>query len=258
MTMKMVHVGDFCPNTACADYGKLQNNQQYNIKKFGKTPAGRQRYQCKTCKRTFTETKGTLFYRLRTPEDEVVEVLALIAEGLRISSITRVKGYKEDTILHWIRTAGEHAEAVEEELLKNYQLERGQLDSLWAYVGHKGEKRLPRDRNPRPVLARHHDRHGHAPPRGARDCQNGNGSEPTGLRNATTARSSRGATSDPLRRVGWHPGSAARSVWTGSGILRARTSPHAQATAARLAVSADGQGTRERTGRRYALTGRVW
>ena len=151
MTMKLVHVGDFCPNKACADYGKLQNDQQHNIKKFGKTKAGRQRYQCKTCKRTFTETKGTPFYRLRTPEDEVIEVLALIAEGMRISSITRVKGYKEDTILNWIRTAGEHAEAVEEELLKRYRLERGQLDGLWAYVGHKGEKKATQ--RPKPAAS---------------------------------------------------------------------------------------------------------
>jgi transposase-like protein len=69
----------------------LQNDQQYNIKKFGKTPAGRQRYQCKTCQRTFTETKGTLFYRIRTPEDEVVAVLTLIAEGMRISASKATK-----------------------------------------------------------------------------------------------------------------------------------------------------------------------
>lgn len=141
MNTQFAHVGDFCPNTACADYGKLQGEQQRNIKKHGMTKAGRQRYYCKTCHQTFTETKGTLFYRLRTPKDEVIEVLALIAEGSRISSITRVKGYKEDTILDWLRAAGKHAEIVEEELLKRYRLKRGQLDGLWSYVGNKGEKK---------------------------------------------------------------------------------------------------------------------
>jgi len=54
-----------------------------------------------------------------------------------------VKGHKEDTILAWLRDAAEHAAALEAELLARYRIERGQLDSLWAYVGNKGEKRYP-------------------------------------------------------------------------------------------------------------------
>jgi transposase-like protein len=140
---KFAKVGDFCPNEACRDYGKLQDGQtQANMRKFGKTRRGVQRYQCKTCERTFTETKGTIFYRKRTPEHELLETLALLAEGNRISSLSRVKGFKEDTILQWLREAAEHAEQVEEVLLAQYEVKRGQLDAMWAYVGHKGEKKL--------------------------------------------------------------------------------------------------------------------
>lgn len=136
--------GEFCPNEACRDYGKLQEGQtRRNIKKAGKTKAGVQRYQCKTCQHTFTETVGTIFYRKRTPEHEILETLALLAEGSRISSLSRVKGFKEDTILAWLRQAAQHAEAVEEVLMQDFRLERGQLDALWAYVGNKGEKKLP-------------------------------------------------------------------------------------------------------------------
>jgi hypothetical protein len=88
--------------------------------------------------------QGTIFYRRRTPEDKIIETLAMLAEGSRISSLTRVKGYKEDMILAWLRAAAAHAETIEEELMaKYYQIERGQLDSLWAYVGNKGEKSYP-------------------------------------------------------------------------------------------------------------------
>jgi transposase-like protein len=142
---KLAQVGDFCPNEACPDYGKLESERQGKIIKFGKTKAGRQRYECKTCGQTFTETKGTLFYRRRTPEDEIIDTLAHIAEGNRISSLVRTKGHKEDTIIDWIREAGKHAEAIEEVLLADYQLTRGQIDGLWAYVGNKGEKKLSRD-----------------------------------------------------------------------------------------------------------------
>ena len=136
------YVGDFCPNEACPAYGKLQSApEQENIKKAGKTEKGRQRYQCKTCGQTFTDTKGTLFYRRRTPEAEIIETLALVAEGVRISSLARAKHHKEDTILDWIREAARHAQAIEEVLLADYHVNRGQLDALWSYVGDKGEKK---------------------------------------------------------------------------------------------------------------------
>ena len=143
---KLTQTKDFCPNAACPDYGKLQADQsKANLKKIGKTPRGVQRYQCKTCGKTFTETKGTIFYRKHAQQDEILEVLALLAEGTRISTLTRVKGIKEDTILSWLREAAQQAEAVEEILMKNYRIKRGQLDGLWAYVGNKGEKKLPGD-----------------------------------------------------------------------------------------------------------------
>jgi transposase-like protein len=138
--------GDFCPNKACPDYGKLQDGQnQQNIKKSGKTANGTQRYQCKTCHRTFTETYGTIFYRKRTPEHEILETLALIAEGNRMSTLSRVKGHKEDTIAQWLREAAQHAEAIEEVLMSEFRVERGQLDALWVYVGNKGAKKLSRN-----------------------------------------------------------------------------------------------------------------
>jgi transposase-like protein len=139
---KFAQVGDFCPNEVCPDYGKLQRDQQANVIKFGTTKRGRQRYKCNSCGKTFTETKGTLFYRRRTPETEIIDTLAHIAEGNRISSLVRTTGHKEDTISDWLREAGQHAEALEEVLLSDYQLSRGQIDGLWAYVGNKGEKKL--------------------------------------------------------------------------------------------------------------------
>ena len=65
-----------------------------------------------------------------------------MAEGDRISSLSRTKSYKEDTFQNWIQAAGAHAESVEEVLLQNYAIQRGQLDALWTYVKNKGEKKL--------------------------------------------------------------------------------------------------------------------
>ena len=144
---KLAQTKDFCPNRACPDYGKLQSDQsQPNLKKLGKTKRGVQRYQCKTCGKTFTETTGTIFYRKHAQSDEILEVLALLAEGNRISTITRVKGIKEDTILRWLREAAHHAQELEAVLLKDFHLKRAQIDGLWSFVQNKGEKKLSGER----------------------------------------------------------------------------------------------------------------
>lgn len=132
--------GDFCPNPGCPDYEQIQASGG-NIIKFGHTRSGRQRYKCRRCGKTFTETRGTVFYRRRTDEKEILECLAMIAEGSRISSVSRIKGHKEDTVSAWIRDAAEHAEAVEDILLSGFRISRGQIDGLWSYVGNKGAKK---------------------------------------------------------------------------------------------------------------------
>jgi hypothetical protein len=64
-----------------------------------------------------------------------------LAEGNRISTITRVKGIKEDTILRWLREAGKHVEELDGVLLKDFHIRRAQIDGLWSFVQNKGEKK---------------------------------------------------------------------------------------------------------------------
>ena len=137
-------VGFYCPNRDCVDFAKTGEG---NIIRFGKSRQGKQRFRCKTCGQTFNENYGTLFHGKRYPEEEIVETLALLGEGSRITSLARAKGIKEDTILSWLREAAEHAEAVEDLLQQHYEAGPAQLDALWSYVGHKGAKKT----TPRPT-----------------------------------------------------------------------------------------------------------
>ena len=119
---QIVKPADFCPNEACLDYQKLQTDQDKpNIIKAGKTRKGEQRFRCKTCGKYFVETNGTIFYRKRTSEHEILETLALLAEGNRISSLTGIKGRKEDTILSWLREAAQQAQALEDVLMRDFR-----------------------------------------------------------------------------------------------------------------------------------------
>ena len=134
----LVKVGEFCPNPGCECYGKVDGQ---NIIRYGKTRQGYQRYQCKGCQKTFNERQGTVFARRKTREADMLECLALLAEGVRISSISRSKGIKEDTILSFLREAAAHAEQVEAILLHDYAISRVEIDALWTYVGRKHKEK---------------------------------------------------------------------------------------------------------------------
>lgn len=111
-----------------------------NIIKFGRTNKRTQRYQCKTCGETRVETKGTVFYGRHHAPETILECLAWLAERNSLAAIHRVKAIKEDTVLAWLREAAKHVEEIEALLLANHHLTHAQLDALWTYVGHKGEK----------------------------------------------------------------------------------------------------------------------
>lgn len=57
-----------------------------------------------------------------------------------MAAVHRVKGVKEETVSQWVERAATHVEQIEERLAGPCKLSRVQLDALWTYVGHKGEK----------------------------------------------------------------------------------------------------------------------
>ena len=119
-------IGTFCLNEACKDYQKVNYG---NIIKHGKTDSGVQRYRCKTCKKAFVETKGTMFYRLRHSEEEVAECMAMIGDRSSLAAIHRIKGIKEETVDKWLERAASHVEQFEEDLVRKHKLSRVQLDA---------------------------------------------------------------------------------------------------------------------------------
>ena len=62
----------FCPNADCPAKGHVGEG---NIWIHSRKDA---RYRCTQCRKTFTATKGTPFYRLRTAPEVVVTVVTLV------------------------------------------------------------------------------------------------------------------------------------------------------------------------------------
>jgi len=103
-----------------------------HIRRYGKTRKGIQRYQCKACHATFTQTKGSFFYNLHTPPDVIVECLAMIAQDQKLSLISRITGVKEDTLIAWMRQAIGHTIEVEQLLETKFNITPSQLACFWT------------------------------------------------------------------------------------------------------------------------------
>ena len=121
----------------CAEYGQVG---RHNLRKFGHNRKGTPRLQCKVCGKVVAQTKGTLFYGCRHTPETIIECLALLAERNSLAALHRVKGIKEETVSAWLHKAAQQVQQIEAVLLARHRLTRVQLDALWTYVGHKGEK----------------------------------------------------------------------------------------------------------------------
>src|SRR5437870_7965943 len=99
----------FCPNPDCPARGQTG---QGNI---GLHSRQEQRLICQQCRKTFTATKGTAFYRLRTPTETVSLVLTLLAHGCPLQAIVIAFGFDERTVASWGARAGSTGQAVQEQ-----------------------------------------------------------------------------------------------------------------------------------------------
>jgi transposase-like protein len=102
----------FCPNLACAARGQTG---QGNI---GIHSRQEQRFMCTECRKTFTATKGTALYRLRTSAETVSLVVTLMAHGCPLQAIVVAFGYDERTVACWLARAGVQGQAVQQHLVE--------------------------------------------------------------------------------------------------------------------------------------------
>jgi transposase-like protein/IS1 family transposase len=102
----------FCPNLACPARGQTG---QGNI---GIHSRQEKRFICTQCRKTFTTTKGTAFYRLRTSTETVTLVVTLMAHGCPLQAIVVAFGFDERTVARWGARAGLHGQAVQEHLVE--------------------------------------------------------------------------------------------------------------------------------------------
>jgi hypothetical protein len=72
---------------SCTAYGIKNPGNIVFKERYGKN--NHALLKCKTCKCCFSETKGTIFFGLDTPEEEVLRTLAKIPEKGSIRGVAR-------------------------------------------------------------------------------------------------------------------------------------------------------------------------
>lgn len=113
----------FCPNIDCPARGQPGKG---NIQVHSQLE---QRYVCEVCEQTFTASKGTIFYRLRTSAETVMLVIALLAYGCPVQAIVKAFGFDERTVRDWWQRAGRHCQTVHEHTLGSSQLDLQQVQA---------------------------------------------------------------------------------------------------------------------------------
>lgn len=98
----------FCPNEACPARGQIgEGNIGVHSRKEG-------RLICHVCGKTFSTTKGTMFYRLRSSVELVSLVVTLLAHGCPVTAIVVAFGLDERTVYAWYARAGKQCQQVHE------------------------------------------------------------------------------------------------------------------------------------------------
>src|SRR5512144_1996143 len=118
----------FCHNPDCPARGQLGLR---NIRMHSKKE---RRYRCTTCGRTFAETRGTPFYRLKKTADLVTLVLTLLCHGCPLQAIVAAFGLDERTIAAWRDRAGRHGQRFHEHHVLGGQVELGHVQADELYV----------------------------------------------------------------------------------------------------------------------------
>lgn len=105
-----------CQNKRCPDYGKRNANNLTVCGRFGKNNQIRLLY-CGTCKKRFSERKGTPLFRMKLNEKKAVSLLEHVSESCGVRQTSRLVGVNKNTVMRYSRLAGEHAKKLHDELV---------------------------------------------------------------------------------------------------------------------------------------------
>ena len=126
-----------CHNEHCKSHGKIGLGNVVSKGTYQSRTGQVRQFLCRHCQKTFTSTKGTFFYDLRTKKKKILMALKLLVKGMPLRGIAEVLEVKLDTVRGWLKKAGEHSAQITPHLLKELKVKKVELDALWSFVKKK-------------------------------------------------------------------------------------------------------------------------
>lgn len=125
-------INSTCPNKKCAFYRqKDKGNVRYKTKRRGI-------YYCNQCRATWTFTKDSFFYNLKTPPKIVIRALLSLARGFGIREVARKERVTTDSIFFWLRRAIKYKNEITQLVIEEIGVGvNGEVDKLWEIVNQK-------------------------------------------------------------------------------------------------------------------------
>ena len=129
--------GQPCPNPDCSHYRLMHRGNVSAISTYMTQSGKRRIFCCSKCARPFSETRDTVFFDLRTPEEKVMMALKMLLVKVALSDISFVLGVTEETVLAWLRRAAQKAHEINGHLLRDLPVTQVQLDEMWSFIRRK-------------------------------------------------------------------------------------------------------------------------
>ena len=113
----------FCPNPECPSRGVTDAG---NLRVHDSL---RNRWRCRTCKKTFSARQGTPFHGLKTDPALVALILSLLVNGCPLRAVVVTYGFDERTVAAWQHIAGQHCQAVHHALVTSVSMDLQQVQA---------------------------------------------------------------------------------------------------------------------------------
>ena len=126
-----------CPNPACSHYRLLNRGNISAIATYLTNCGKRRICNCSFCAESFSETRDTVCFDLRTEEARVIMALQMLLVRCELTAISFVLGVTEETVLVWLARAAAKAEEINHQLLRQVRVTQVQLDELWNFIRRK-------------------------------------------------------------------------------------------------------------------------
>ena len=129
--------GQPCPNPNCSHCRLMPRGNMSAISTYLSQSGKRRIFRCSQCEGPFAETRDTVFFDLRSPEEKVIMALKMLLVKVALSDMGFVLGVTAATVLEWLRRAAQQAHEINAHLLRDRPVTQVQRDEMWSCIRRK-------------------------------------------------------------------------------------------------------------------------